>query len=202
MSFSLEMLLAIMVFLLIVFLILYLDKKIYFTNKDLLEKDIERKIKIESEVTRRTFSEVEKQLKELKEELTKINQALKEKSEQNEGEKSKTDSGSPEVQNKGTALAAPTGNNLLPADIKREVCVYVPSMKIWGIGLIVGLLILITPILCKIIESLFIRQPEYRTDLYLRWPVWPYVVQIFGLLFIFGIFAFVIAAIIKIAKED
>jgi len=72
MSFSLEMLLAIMVFLLIVFLILYVDKKTYFANKSLLEKDIE--IKIENEVIRGTSSEVEKQLKELKEELTKINQ--------------------------------------------------------------------------------------------------------------------------------
>lgn len=83
MSFSLEMLLAIMVFLLIVFLILYVDKKTYFANKSLLEKDIE--IKIENEVIRGTSSEVEKQLKELKEELTKINQALKEKSEQSGG---------------------------------------------------------------------------------------------------------------------
>lgn len=199
MSFSLEMLLAIMVFLLIVFLILYVDKKTYFANKSLLEKDIE--IKIENEVIRGTSSEVEKQLKELKEELTKINQALKEKSEQSGGEPNQTANLSLE-QKDAIPPEAPTRDSLRSADIKREVCVYVPSMKIWGIGLIVGLLILITPILCKIIESLFIRQPEFRTDLYLRWPVWPYVVQIFGLLFIFGIFAFVIAAIIKIAKED
>jgi len=79
---------------------------------------------------------------------------------------------------------------------------YVPNLKIWGIGLIVGLVIFISPILYKIIESLFIKHPEYRTDLCLRWPVWPYVVQIFGLLFIFGIFALVITAIIRIAKED
>ena len=200
MSISLEMLLAIMVFLLIVFLILYVDKKTYFANKSLLEKDIE--IKIENEVIRGTSSEVEKQLKELKEELTKINQALKEKSEQSGGGEPNQTANLSLEQKDAIPPEAPTRDSLRSADIKREVCVYVPSMKIWGIGLIVGLLILITPILCKIIESLFIRQPEFRTDLYLRWPVWPYVVQIFGLLFIFGIFAFVIAAIIKIAKED
>jgi len=79
---------------------------------------------------------------------------------------------------------------------------YVPNLKIWGIGLIVGLVIFISPILYKIIESLFIKQPEYRTDFCLRWPAWPYIVQIFGLLFIFGIFALIITAIIRIAKED
>ena len=169
MSFSLEMLLAIMVFLLIVFLILYVDKKTYFANKSLLEKDIE--IKIENEVIRGTSSEVEKQLKELKEELTKINQALKEKSEQSGGGEPNQTANLSLEQKDAIPPEAPTRDSLRSADIKREVCVYVPSMKIWGIGLIVGLLILITPILCKIIESLFIRQPEYRTDLYLRWPV-------------------------------
>jgi len=149
MSFSLEMLLALLAFLLIVFLILYLDKKAYFTNKDLLEKEIEKRVN------------------------NKVQGKLAD-------------------ENKGNETGA----------TDREICVYVPSMKIWGIGLVVGLVIFISPILYKIIESLFIKHPEYRTDLCLRWPVWPYVVQIFGLLFIFGIFALVITAIIRIAKED
>lgn len=159
MSFSLEMLIATLVFLLIVFLIIYLDKKTYFANKDLLNKYIEGKI--ESEVTKRLPGE--------KENIT---------------------------------TEARIGIPSPPTDKKRDICVYVPGMKIWGIGLIVGLVIFISPILYKIIESLFIKQPEYKTDFCLRWPAWPYVVQIFGLLFIFGIFALIITAIIRIAKED
>jgi len=191
------MLLAIIVFLLIVSLILYMDKKTYFVNKSLLEKDIERKI--ESEVTTRLSGEVE-QLEQLEEKMKKLNLAVNNDSKNNPSGSSGQSSNSVAGQIDGSANVALNMSN--PADIKREVCVYVPSMKIWGIGLIVGLVIFITPVLCKIIESLFIRQPEYRTDLYLRWPVWPYVVQIFGLLFTFGIFALVIAAIVKIVKED
>ena len=87
---------------------------------------------------------------------------------------------------------------------KKLRLVYVPNLKIWAFGAVVGLAIFLIPLIYKVMDIIFNtgwHRPFPR--FYHRFTAWPhYLTQIFGLLFILGVIGIFAYTLVKISKDD
>lgn len=86
---------------------------------------------------------------------------------------------------------------------KKQRLIYVPNLKIWAFGAVIGLAIFSIPVIYKSLDIIFNtgwQRPFPR--FYHRFTAWPYLIQIFGWLFILGVIGIFAYALVKISKDD
>ena len=90
------------------------------------------------------------------------------------------------------------------AEKEEKKKVFVPNLKIWAFGAVVGLAIFLIPLIYKVMDIIFNtgwHRPFPR--FYHRFTTWPhYLTQIFGLLFILGVIGIFAYTLVKISKDD